>query len=226
MEKIDYPLPADPERALVLAYAPARLRPGLGALWALDERLGQIVAASREPMVAAISLAWWREALQALDGGPPPAEPLLQCIADQLLPAGVSGTELAEIEAGWAALLAGDPPDEEAVRDHGRLRGRPLFSLAGRLLAGGEPPELAIAGEGWALADLGERLSATAAASTARAGAARCLAQIHDYRWPPALRPLGALAKLAGRDASASGPRRQGSPARVARVVLHRLTGR
>jgi len=226
MEKIISSPIADPERALVLAYAPARLRPGLAALWRLDERLGGIVAASREPMVAAISLAWWREALEALDNSPPPAEPLLQSIAQALLPNGVSGAGLAEIEGGWAALLAVDPPDEEAIRDHGRLRGGPLFRLAGRLLAGEDRPETAKAGEGWALADLAARLGGAPAAELARARAAECLGELDDYRWPAALRPLGALARLAYRDALSGGPRRQGSPARIARIMLHRLTGR
>jgi phytoene synthase len=226
METTEPSFIADPERALVLAYAPARSRPALGALWRLDERLGRIVATSREPMVAAISLAWWREALEALDHAPPPAEPLLQSIAETLLPYGVMGAELAAIEEGWAALLSGDPPDEEAIRDHGRLRGRPLFGLAGRLLAGVERPETAIAGEGWALADLAVRLGDTAGAVFARARAAECLGELDGYRWPVPLRPLGALAKLAYRDALFPHKRRQGAPARVSRMMLHRLTGR
>jgi phytoene synthase len=216
---------ADPERALVLAYAPAPLRPALAALWRLDERLGGVVAAAREPMIGTIRLAWWREALEALDREPAPPEPLLGEIAATLLPAGISGAELAEIEAGWAALLAGDPLDEAAIEDHGRLRGRPLFALAARLLGGAPCEEVAMAGEGWALADLGCRLGDARAAALARARAASILAEVNHFRWPRSLRPLGALAVLARRDAM-RGVRRQGSPARVARALLHRLTGR
>lgn len=216
----------DPERALALAYAPARLRPALAALWRLDERLGEIVAATREPMVGAIRLAWWREALEALDRAPPPSEPLLVEIADALLPAGISGAQLAEIEAGWAALLTGDPPDEEAIATYGRLRGRQLFGLAARLLAGGTSDEATVAGEGWALADLGARLGDPHAAAVAKAEAVECLEQLKDFRWPLPLRPLGMLAVLARHDAASGRPRRQGSPRRVARALWHRLTGR
>jgi phytoene synthase len=217
---------ADPERALTLAYARAQSRAALAALWRLDERLGSVVAATREPMVGAIRLAWWREALEALDNGPPPAEPLLGEIATALLPIGIRGTELAEIEAGWSALLAADPLDEEAIVAHGRLRGRPLFALAARLLAGTPFAKAAPAGEAWALADLGARLDDPRLASLAKAKAMERLAELEGLCWPVTLRPLGALVLLARRDARLGHGRRQGSPARVARVLLHRLTGR
>jgi hypothetical protein len=79
----------DPERALTLVYAPARVRPALAALWRLDERLGSVVATTTEPMIGAIRLAWWREALEALDRGGPPDEPLLCEIGETLLPLGI-----------------------------------------------------------------------------------------------------------------------------------------
>src|ERR1700760_3804181 len=71
----------DPDRRLALAYAPARARPALEALWRLDVTLGAVVARAREKMVARIRLAWWREALERLDAAPPPAEPLLEALA-------------------------------------------------------------------------------------------------------------------------------------------------
>lgn len=217
---------ADPERTLVLVYAPARLRPALAALWRLDEQLGGIVATAREPMVGAIRLAWWREALEALDRDRPPPEPLLQELSKTVLPAGISGAELAAIEAGWAALLASDPPDRASIERHGRLRGRPLFALAARVLTGAECTEAATAGEGWALADLAARIGDPGAAAIANARAADLLSSLSGFRWPVALRPLGALAMLARHDATSAGIRRQGSPLRVARAMLHRLTGR
>ena len=58
---------ADPERRLALAYAPRDRRGALAVLWALDERLGSIVAATREAMLGEIRLAWWRDALAGLD---------------------------------------------------------------------------------------------------------------------------------------------------------------
>ena len=84
---------ADPERALAIAYAPAEHRPALTALFALDERLAGIVAATTEPTIGLIRLAWWRESLEKLDREPPPAEPLLQALAS-LLPLGLTGVAL------------------------------------------------------------------------------------------------------------------------------------
>lgn len=216
----------DPERALTLVYAPARVRPALAALWRLDERLGSVVATTTEPMIGAIRLAWWREALESLDRGGPPDEPLLREICGTLLPFGISGTELAAIEAGWAALLEGDPPDGEAIERHGKLRGRLLFGLAARVLGKDGSEEAAIAGEGWALVDLGSRTRDPQAAALAKVRARQCLSSLSGYRWPRALRPLGALATLARHDASTDGPRRQASPRRIGRALLHRFTGR
>ena len=216
----------DPERALTLVYAPARLRPALAALWRLDERLGSVVATTTEPMIGAIRLAWWREALEALDRGPAPDEPLLREIAEALLPLGIRGVDLAAIEAGWAALLDGDPPDDGAIERHGRLRGRLLFGLAAKIVGHEGSKEAAVAGEGWALIDLGSRMRDPVVTAHAKARARSCLAGFGSYYWPRALRPLGALAVLARQDAQAEGPRRQASPRRILRALFHRFTGR
>ncbi|PTQ10208.1 hypothetical protein CLG96_13920 [Sphingomonas oleivorans] len=211
----------------MLAYVPAEKRPALTTLWRLDERLGGVVGSTRETMIGHIRLAWWREALEALDMKGAPAEPLLRDVAAHILPKGISGAELAELEAGWAMLLETDPPDPEAIAAHGRARGRPLFSLAARLLVGSEDEMAAIAGEGWALADLSYRLLDPAGRTMARRLAAERLRGVAGRRWPAPLRPLGMLAALARRDAaSEAAVRRQGAPGRVARMLAHRFTGR
>src|SRR3954469_8148024 len=104
----------DPDLRLALAYASSKARPALEALWRLDVTLGAVVARRREPMVARIRLAWWREALERLASPPPPPEPVLQALAAQVLPAGISGAALAEMEEGWSLLLAEGPLDAEA----------------------------------------------------------------------------------------------------------------
>ncbi|WCT73573.1 squalene/phytoene synthase family protein [Sphingomonas naphthae] len=208
---------ADPERALVLAYAPAERREALTVLWRLDERLGGIVAATREAMIGRIRLAWWREALEALDTAEPPAEPLLRDIAHDILTLGISGTDLAAIEGGWAALI-----DEPDIDTYARERGGTLFTLAARIL-GGSAADVARAGEGWALADLAHRSTEPALCAAARSAAQARLAD--PPRLPPRLRALGALTTLARRDARAES-RQQGAPGRVARILWYRLTGR
>lgn len=225
----DTSLLADPERLLALSYAPAERRAALAALWRLDERMGAIVASAREPAIAAMRLLWWRDALTELDtpGGMPPAEPLLGEIAARLLPAGLPGRSIAEIEEGWAALLEADSPGESEILAHGEARGGPLFALSAMLL-GAVPEDAGRAGEGWAFADLGHRLSDPAARHFARELAADRLDAVGVGRWPAALRPLGLLATLARADAAmpAERLRRQGSPKRLLRSLAYRLTGR
>jgi phytoene synthase len=214
---------ADPERALAVAYAPERARAGLAALFALDERFGQVVSSTTEPMIGLMRLAWWREALEKLDRDRAPAEPLLRRLADHALPHGVTGAELATIEDGWAALIDGEP-DADAVARHGRERGRNLFA-AGAALLGADATKLAGAGEVWALVDLGYRHSDARVRATALARANHQIAGMTHERWPKAARPLAALYALAIGDARA-GKRAQGSPRRLLRMLALRLTGR
>lgn len=218
------PALADPERALAVAYAPARVRPALAMLFALDERLGTIVGTTTEPMIGLMRLAWWREAVERLDHAEPPAEPLLMRAAGLLLPLGIEGAALAEIEHGWSALIDGDL-DREAIARFGRCRGGVLFSLAGRLL-GAADSRLMASGEGWALADLAHRHSVPEVRAEAKRQATAALSARGGGAWPRAARPLAALAALAAWDAGGVGPRRQGSPTRLARMLAVRLTGR
>ncbi len=134
---------------LATLYAPAAARPGLIALFALDRALAEVAMTATDPMVGAIKLAWWRDALSALDGGRPPDEPHLQAVA-ALLPR-VSGAELAGLEERWGCRLAGDL-SPEAERDAEAAGGALLFGLAGRLL-GGEDGVAAKLGRSWAAGD-------------------------------------------------------------------------
>ncbi|MFN3388670.1 MAG: squalene/phytoene synthase family protein [Allosphingosinicella sp.] len=214
--------PLDPDRILALSYVPARRRPAVEALWRLDLALGQALAGGREPLISQIKLAWWREALEKLDSAPAPSEPVLQAVAAHVLPAGVSGTELAAMEEGWAVLLSPERLSAADLQTYAARRGGLLFRHSAALLGGGEPA--AGAGEAWALIDLA-RHSAEEADVEAAVAAARGRARAR--RWPARLRPLGMLAALARRDAEAGRPRweAQGAPGRMLRMLRHRLTG-
>ena len=190
----------NPDFELALLHTPARVRPAMEALFAIDAAMADVVARSSEPTLGRIKLAWWREQLEALDGNPPPAEPRLQAVAEHLLPAGIGGAELAELEAGWATLL--DPePDPALVAGRGAV----LFELGGRLLRASDPV-LADAGAYYALAFRGFP------------DASDKLERLRHHRFPCALRPLTMLARAAtlGDD-----PRR-----RAVAMLAHRWTGR
>jgi phytoene synthase len=215
-------LDLDPDRRLALAYVPAPVRAALDALWRLDVAFASVLATGTDRMISRIRLAWWREALEKLDREAAPPEPLLLALGAHVLPAGVSGAELAAMEEGWAVLLSGQMLTAEEMRGYASARGGRLFRLSARLLGNPDFP-VEQAGTLWALADFARHSAnpeeAKRAFEVAEPGA--------PMRWPRSARPLGMLAALARRDFERSGAswERQGSPARMVRMIRHRLTG-
>lgn len=212
---------SDPERALVLTYAAPGARDALAALLALDDALAKLLRSTREPAIGQIRLAWWRERLESLETGPPPAEPVVLGLAAS----GVPGASLVPVVDGWEVLIE-ERLDSDALARFGAGRGA-LFVAAGKALgAKGDP--LAEAGQGWALADLARHLGDEGEAAEARAMATPLLHAATAARWSREGRALGAMAHLARRDLglAAGEVPPVGSPARVARLAWHRLTGR
>jgi phytoene synthase len=213
------------ERRLAVAYAPRLAQQGLATLFAIDERLGGIVARTREPSIGLMRLIWWRDALIALDKAPPPAEPLLAA-AVALRPDQVSGAEIAAMVEGWEALIDDAELTLETLALHARERGARLFGLAGRVL-GHEADWLGDAGAGWALVDLARHLSDEERIRAILEAARPWLDRAVARRWPRRLRPLGMLAVLARGDVrSGAITSKPDSRGRLLRVMLHHWTGR
>lgn len=217
-------LELDHDRRLALAYAPAAKRPAVEALWRLDLALASVLTTGREPMISRIRLAWWRESLEKLDTAPPPAEPVLQALADHVLIAGITGSELAAMEEGWSTLISPDRLGAAELRNYAHKRGGLLFLYSARLL--GEATACGEAGGGaWALIDFARHSSVDEETTTA-------VELARDYSlpesWPSRTRPLGMLATLAARDARRwPGPwEKPGAPARMLRMLRHRISGR
>ena len=215
-------LALDPDRQLALAYVPVRARLAMEALWRLDVSLGSVLVSGRDALISQIRLAWWRESLEKLDRQKPPAEPVLKAVAEHVIPSGISGESLSELEQGWAVLLSPAPLNADEIALYAGGRGALLFQLSARLL-GEEPAFVATAGKRWALVDLARHSGEPDAASAMNA--ARAIPA--DPKWPAILRPLGMLSVLAFGDAqSDEALARQGSPGRMLRMLGHRLTGR
>ena len=210
----DLPLSAD--RELALLHTPPRVRPALAALFAIDSAMEDVVARSTEPTLGRIKLAWWREQLEALDSKPAPAEPRLQAAAAHLVPIGITGAEVANLELGWAALLD-EPIDFSTVW----LRGVALFQLGAKLL-GASDPHLDAAG---ILVGL---------ASAARIGreppgdlVVTISTSVRGEVMPRGLRCISGLARLAVRDLRRGAPYEpEGSRTRVFQFLVHLWTGR
>lgn len=212
----------DAERRLVLTYAPTPdAAAALVALLALDDKIAETLRTTSEPMLGQIRMQWWHDALVRLDTAPPPPEPVLQGIARDVLRGGVTGTEVAGVVEGWQALLQTEL-DDAALLAHG-ARGRSLFAIAGRAAGAGRDDPLALAGQGWALADLAGKLSDPGEAAAARRGAEAALAEACGVRWSRNARALGAMAHLARMDLEGVA---HGSPKRAGRALWHRMTGR
>ena len=215
----------DPERRLALAYAPREWRRALALLWALDERLGAIVAATREPMLGEIRLAWWRDRLAAIDIRALAGEPLLEGLEPIARLCRLSPNELARLPQGWMALLGALPLERGALLAHGDERGGVLFRLSARLL-GMDHAAAADAGAAWALLDIAARFRDPSTVTLARALAAEKLGNVQGTSWPRPLRPLAVLMALARLDSRAGSRRRQGSPRRLATALWAGVTGR
>lgn len=206
------------DRRIALSYATAATRVGLAALLDLDATLGSILRTTRDPMVGQMRLTWWHTALTALDDAPPPAQPVLQALAADVVPR-ARGADLATLVEGWEELLDPEPLDDARLDRYAEARGAALFACAGCVVGADATDPLAAAGRAWALFDLADNLGDARGAALAKGKAEAALRDISGRRWSRRGRPLGALALLAAM-ADASPPRRAG------RALWLRLTGR
>jgi phytoene synthase len=161
--------------------------------------MADVVRSTREPMLGPIRLAWWRERLEELaTTGAAPAEPRLQKVERELLPRGVSGRDLAGLEAGWLRLFEPFPwsvETSEAIW----LRGNLLFGLGARLV-GQANEQVQAAGGLWALVDVARHCS-DADSRKMLLRQARSIAQRRGgTRFSSPVRALSALAAVAIRD--------------------------
>ncbi len=209
------PAMGHPERALALTYAKPAAHKGLTALFALDSILAKLARGTREPIVAQMRLAWWRDALASVATAPVSGQPILAALHRAVADGGVDPADLIAVVDGWEALVTDDLP--AYVRDRGRL-----FVAAARIAAA-DDVWIAAAGEGWAAADLALTSPDPARAAAARADALPLLGRALSRRSSRAARPLGALALIARMDLAGRAP---GDPRRIARLIRYRLIGR
>ncbi|MET0180074.1 MAG: squalene/phytoene synthase family protein [Novosphingobium sp.] len=192
-----------PER-LAVAYAPVSARPAWIGLLALDRRLARVALAAREPMLAQLRLAWWRDRFRAPAGDWPAGEPLLAVLA-------AWEGERAALERlvdGWEGAIGGEA-DEAALAALVAARAGAVAALA-RVV--GVPPSRAIEDRArhWAAASLPAPLNGRVSLGTTAVPPL-----------PRAMRPLAVLAGLA--DGQASGP---GRVRALGRIIRLGLTGR
>lgn len=114
-----------PPANLAVAYTPIEFRPALTLLLQLDARLADIVRNAREPMIAQIKLAWWRDAFAAEPALRPKGEPLLQALG--ACGNVISPSALQDLVSAWELLLGEGEWTAQDVEKHAALRGGAIF---------------------------------------------------------------------------------------------------
>lgn len=177
---------------LALVSAPASLKRPWGAVLAFDAQLARIALHAREPALAQLKLAWWRDACG--DPAPRRGQPVLQGLAQSWRG---DGTVLRDLVDAWESVAAG----EGAFAERAGL----LAGARARVLAAGvaidDDPAIVAASRCWTLA----MLAANAPDPNTREAMLEAARTFSGARLPRSLRPLAVLAGLARRSARRGG---------------------
>jgi 15-cis-phytoene synthase len=130
----------DPGRFRTALVAPPEKRPGLMALYAFNLEAARAPWVSPEPMIVAVRLRWWSEAVEEIAAGARPrrhevVEPLAAVIRDGTLPA---APFLRLIEARLADVEPAPHADRAALDAYLAATYGGLMELAARHLGAGE----------------------------------------------------------------------------------------
>ena len=121
-----------PVMRLALAYAPRAARTAWLAAFALDARLAGLVRQAREPVLAQIRLAWWRDRLGEAPASWPAGEPLLVVIGKAV----ERPERLVPMVDGWEALLGEAPLPETELLAAAKGRSQGLLAAVSSAGAG------------------------------------------------------------------------------------------
>ena len=156
------------DRALIhriaASYAPARARPAVTTLLALEAQFAKFVFTASEPMLAQLRLAWWRDRFAQPPQEWPVGNPLLAHLRDW----GPHAAALGRIVDGWEALLSDPVPSSDAFEDYCTGRAAGWQALAAHLEIRAEPDLVARACRRWSLADAAAGMADERAALRAR----------------------------------------------------------
>lgn len=188
-----------PPAQLAIAYAPLNIRSAFALLLQIDNRFAEILRNAREPMIAQIKMAWWREAFASPAEARPKGEPLLHALNEvgEYIPL----SALEALAAAWEHLLGNERFSQELVDAHAELRAEAIFlTYAGWM---GTVQDMRPIGRIWALEALRIAFPERVAV---------CNTPHAPLPKARALRPLSILTMSVR---TASGPR----------LILHALTG-
>ncbi len=182
---------------LALTYAPSDARRKTLALLLLDSRLAGIVRSAREPILAQMRLAWWRDWFSEDPAAWPEGEPLLAMLREWS--ASLKG--LSAMADGWEVLLSEGDLTPTKISEFAAGRGEGWAVLANEL--GAERAEARKAGRAWAVVDLASHLTS----EPDQAAAAELIAghSFEQAALPRSMRTLAVLHALAARSVRRGG---------------------
>ncbi len=188
------------EAQLALAYTPPFARDALRVLLEFDARLGRIVAATNEPMLGQMRLAWWRDTLGTPASDRPTGDEVLDAISMRW--AGHEPALIALVD-GWEHLLTDPPLSHDAAA--GFAAGRAAAMAGFAEMSGGSPDQcksVAAASNLWALADAASHVADNQERTTMIVVASRLPAA---SRLQSPFRGIAVLGALARRSVQAGG---------------------
>ena len=143
---------------LLVSYARPQARDWHRLAWVIDERLAHVVRTIREPAIAAIRMAWWREALAAHDLSKGKSEPLVE--AWRTIPRSFDADQAVEqMINGWSVLADGAALTVDDLRSYAEGRGSGLFGLLAADCDSSSVESVRRAGALWALWDFAGHVS-------------------------------------------------------------------
>lgn len=200
---------------LALAYAPGPAREATLAVLSLDARLAAVLRRHREPVLAQMRFAFWRDTLAKEKAQWPRGDVVLGLLGEWREPAA-----LVALVDGWEGLLS-EELDADVIDGFGAGRGQAFAQLASEL--GAAPSPAGLCGRTWALADLAANLSGQDERERVL-DAAKALPPCGGL--PRTLRPLAVLAALGQRSIALGGAPLLEGPRAILFAVRVGLLGR
>lgn len=144
------------EIQLALAHTPVSARDRLRVVFELDARLARIIAATSEPMLGQLRLAWWRDTISQPASDRPSGDAVLDAIGVHL-----SGREtgLAELVDGWEYLLEEPPLSQASAQRFADGRGAALVGALTQAAGSQNAAAITAAARCWSMADLAAKVS-------------------------------------------------------------------
>ena len=144
----------DAER-VALNYAKPDIRPKLASFFALDRRLGQIIANSSEPLLGQMRIAWWREMLSASARDRPAGDVVMDAIGASW---GGDAQLLQPLADAWEVFLIAEELTADILSQFAQGRAIPLAEALG-CAHEDVAKQVQEAGSLWALADTAAHVS-------------------------------------------------------------------